>query len=104
MCIRDRSYTCLGDNLYQVKLILYRDCAAGGALFDNPACLGLYNEAGLLVNTIYTGAPVVTPIDVISPDPCLVIPPGLCIEKGVYTFNITLPSNEEAYDLSLIHI
>ena len=95
----EMSYTCLGDNLYQVKLILYRDCAAGGALFDNPACLGLYNEAGLLVNTIYTGAPVVTPIDVISPDPCLVIPPGLCIEKGVYTFNITLPSNEEAYDL-----
>ena len=25
----EMSYTCLGDNLYQVKLILYRDCAAG---------------------------------------------------------------------------
>ena len=31
------TYTCVGNNVYQIELIVYRDCNSTGAQLDNPA-------------------------------------------------------------------
>lgn len=90
--------TCIGDSTYEIKLILYRDCTSA-TLFDNPACIGIFDSDGELVEQINVNDPDITEIDIVSPDPCLEIPPDICVEQAIYTFEYTLPSTTEAYDI-----
>lgn len=89
--------TYLGGNNYEIKLILYRDCS--GYVFDDFACIGLYSESGSLYTTITLGSPDISDVDIASPDPCIIIPPDLCVEQGVYTGTYTLPNSTQAWDL-----
>jgi hypothetical protein len=38
------TYTCLGNNQYEVKLSVYRDCFNGVPPFDDPASLGVFTS------------------------------------------------------------
>lgn len=101
-------YECLGDDRYHVILKVYRDCAAGGAEFDsyNPGSPGsitgtvsIYlGNSGNEFKRILLPSPSVTRLD---PDvsACLEVPPGVCVEEGIYTFNVTLPKSPESYFL-----
>lgn len=91
-------YTCVGDNTYEVTLVLYRDCTSATE-FDNPAYLGIYNSAGDLVDNIAMYSPTTTSIPIEVDNPCLEVPPGLCIEQGIYTVTIELPDDDDTYDL-----
>lgn len=91
-------YTCTGTNTYQVTMILYRDCTSFTG-FDNPAYLGVYDEEGDLVENIAMFSPDITGIPIEVDNPCLVVPPGLCIEQGIYTTEIELPDNLQTYTL-----
>ena len=44
------TYTCRGNGTYDFEMRIYRDCASGGAVFDNPASVTIYRE----VNGQYT--------------------------------------------------
>lgn len=94
------SYTQVNDSVYVVRLKIYRDCAGGGAGFDNPAYLFLYDDAGTYLGFRQLNSPVITSIPVVSDDPCLSIPPGLCVEEGIYQDTVLLPPLPGGYALT----
>jgi len=92
-------YDCLGNNDYRVTLKLYRDCNGGGANYDDPASIGVFNSSGglvveLLVN--FPGSHLVT----YTPNPCLIPPGNVCVEEAIYETVINLPPVPGGYDLS----
>ncbi len=100
------TYTCLGNDTYRFTMKIYRDCAGGGAQFDSapnsnslPGTVTVFH--GTSIYTIITlQAPVVTSIQPEISNPCLVVPPGICVEEGVYTFTLTLPKSNQSYTVS----
>ncbi len=112
------TYECLGeaDNgevRYRVKFYLYRDCGpATGAEFDNvPNVDGqilqftytIFRDGEIFRGTSSTIGQedlIVDPISLNFNNPCLEIPPNLCVERGVYTTEITLPRSTESYTIS----
>ncbi|UPT68496.1 MAG: hypothetical protein M0D57_07660 [Sphingobacteriales bacterium JAD_PAG50586_3] len=101
-------YECLGNNEYRVILKLYRDCFNGVPDFDNPAPIGIYTSSGILVDMnpniagpqpLYMFDPVVTNLPPVIANPCLVAPPNICVEEGVYEAIVTLPPINGGYTL-----
>jgi gliding motility-associated-like protein len=97
----DVSYTCQGNNDYEVTIRIYRDCAGGGAQFDPSAVLSIYDINNNLIQTVLVPKGPTIPI---SPnptgDPCLVVPPNLCSEYADYVTTINLPPLMGGYVLS----
>lgn len=96
------TYECLGGGKYRFLMKMYRDCAGGGANFDNAAPFSIYKgDAPHPLTTIIRGPSMIRSID--PPDnPCLQVPPGVCVEEGIYVFEYTFadwPSNE-SYTIS----
>ncbi|HYV93752.1 MAG TPA: PKD domain-containing protein [Chitinophagales bacterium] len=94
-------YTCLGNNDYQVTLKIYRDCSnAQAAQYDDPAFVTIYNATGLLVQTFNVFFPGATSVQPDLSNPCLMVPPNICVEQGVYQFTANLPPTPGGYDIS----
>ncbi len=96
------TYRFISGTTYEVKLTLYRNCnsaspfdGTGGVV--SAAYLGVF-QGTTLVNTFGLVNPVITPI-ALPYDTACPLNYGLCIEKGVYTENITLPSANIKYNL-----
>jgi hypothetical protein len=94
------TYTCVGNNQYQVKLRIYRDCFSGGAQFDNTVNFSVYNLAGTLVTnpTVSKGPTVSVPAG--TGNPCLTTPPNICTEYADYVTTLTLPPVVGGYTIS----
>ena len=100
------TYECLGvDTIngtvtFEFTMKIYRDCYGGGAGFDPDPRIGVYYRApsgqwthipmpsGQYLNA--TG-PMIRRLDPSSDNPCVIIPPNVCVEEGTYTFTRTLP-------------
>jgi gliding motility-associated-like protein len=99
------SYECLGGGNYRFTLHLYRDCAGSGALFDGapgapfPATVSIYRGTSGPPTNLSLGAPAVKFVDPEISNPCLIVPPGVCVEEGVYTFNVNLPVSAQSYHI-----
>ncbi|MCS6935436.1 MAG: PKD domain-containing protein [Chitinophagales bacterium] len=100
------SYRYISGTTYEVNLIIYRDCNSttpfDGAPGAQPAqaSVGLFLEnTNTLVQTFGFVNPVITTIQPPSDNPCLSNTSGACVEQGVYTMNITLPSATTGYTL-----
>lgn len=92
-------YECLGGDLYRVTMKLFRDCNSGGAEFDEPASFSIFNESNYLVMTKSVYIYSVEDIDPDLSSPCLIFPPDICVQEGIYKFNVQLPSNTQAYKI-----
>ncbi len=93
------NYTCINDSTYRIDLVIYRDCAGFGAGFDNPAYIFVYDAAGTYLTFFTLVAPSITLLPVTSDNPCLSIPPGICVERGRYTGLFNLPPIPGGYKL-----
>ncbi len=89
-------YQCLGEGRYNIIMKVYRDCREQlmAAPFDGEG----FNDVGAYI-AIYRGSSLVQNIRVPlqnkrfidAPDyPCLIPPDNLCVEEGVYQFEIEL--------------
>ncbi len=95
----DLSYSYLGSNKYRIQLQIFRDCNDPRD-FDNPASITVYESNGkLIVNRLVrlssrnkTGANL--------PNPCLIPPPGVCVETGIYIDTVLLPNSIYGYDIA----
>ncbi|CAA6828989.1 MAG: Unknown protein [uncultured Aureispira sp.] len=104
----DISYECLGPSpttgilQYRITLHVYRDPTGQNAAgFDNPAYVGIYAGASTTVyRVISLRNPVVTNIPIVFTDPCLVTPPNIRVEEGVYEDIVELPFNPDGYTIS----
>ena len=99
------TYQCVGDDMYVFTLTVYRDCASGGAQFDSfgnsniRGTVSIYNGSNLLRN-IRLDAPIIESIPPTINNPCLEVPPNLCVERGIYTFEEFLPISSESYTIT----
>lgn len=94
----EMSYDCLGNNNYRITLKIYRDCINGAVGFDDPAAIGIYNGP-ILVQSLD-----ITPEDslLIPPavaNPCLAIPPNVCVKECRYVFDVNLPPINGGYTI-----
>jgi gliding motility-associated-like protein len=95
-------YTYLGDNIYEFHLIIYRDCGptnTNGTDFDFIAPIGVYSPSGVfnVSTTVQLFNSDIEEIDLQSSSACAVLPPEICLERGEYTFELTLPPSAEGY-------
>jgi len=91
-------YSCLGSNQYKIQLKIYRDCFSGGAPFDNPGTLYIFLSNGQIYKQV-NAVPNITNIPANVSNPCMVSPPNVCVEEGVYNFIVTLPPTTGGYNL-----
>jgi gliding motility-associated-like protein len=93
-------YESLGNNQYVFFLHLYRDCNASGPnvaqSFDNPANITVY-RGNQLVDTFRVALFQEVNIPPILNEPCVTPPSGICVNRGIYRFTLTLPPVPEGY-------
>ena len=91
----DVTYECLGNGRYKVTMFIYRDCRpqAQAAQLDGDASIAIYlgGSSYRLVSAFQVN---LANRDFIDPPeyPCLILPPGLCVERGLYEFEIDFNS------------
>jgi len=97
------TYRCLGNNSYEITLTVYRDCYNGIPNFDNPAPIGIYEKEGdnILINTLLVPYNAFSndTLPIILNNPCLTVPPDVCVHKATYRTITTLPFNPNGYIL-----
>ncbi len=97
----DISYTCLGNNSYEITLRVYRDCGGSGAGFDANAVMSIYDINNNLIQTLQAPkGPTVAVAANPTNDPCIVTPPNLCTEYADYITQVTLPPLAGGYVIS----
>jgi gliding motility-associated-like protein len=94
------TYTCLGNNRYQVLLTVYRDCYYGRPKFDDPAYIAIYSNDNILLDTIIIPFRDSIKLDPKLSDTCLVIPPDVCVSTTTYMDTVTLPFRPGGYILA----
>lgn len=96
----EMSYACLGDNQYQITLKVFRDCYNGQAPFDNPTTVTIYYTAtAQLYTTVNISFPGSDTLNNNPGNPCLIVPPGICVEEADFVATITLPPVAGGYTL-----
>ncbi len=113
-------YEHLGNDLYEVSLHLYKDCGlyyqdGNDSTLFTPAQFPPIFQTGnppsaiyarlFIYSNSYNDSIYFTSIDTIdipvnNPNPCLQVTEDLCIKRGVYKVQITLPSIPGGYHLS----
>ncbi|MGB0177775.1 MAG: hypothetical protein ACPF9D_11460, partial [Owenweeksia sp.] len=96
----DISYECLGNNNYQVRLRVYRDCANNGAAFDEFANIAIYDENNNLIRLLSISGRGRTTVPDSTGNPCVIPPPGLCTEYLDYIDTVILPPRQGGYVLT----
>ncbi|MEM1120121.1 MAG: gliding motility-associated C-terminal domain-containing protein [Bacteroidota bacterium] len=93
----EMNYRCLGNDQYQVSLTVYRDCFLGEAPLDDTAYVAVFDATNKLVQTL----PILLgQIDtIVQNDPCLIIPPNICVETTTYVDTVTLSIRTGGYRL-----
>ncbi len=102
----DVQYECLsidtinGTSTYLITFSMYRDAAAANAAgFDNDATFGVFvgNESSGSFFRGVNNIPVqdISRITEVGSNPCIIVPPGVRVEKGIYRFELTLPILED---------
>ena len=93
-----------GQLLYRFTMKVYRDCQGGGQNFDSlpgaePGTVTIYQENNPtpFIPTVILPQPVVTSIPADAGNPCVVVPPNVCVQEGIYTFELSLPEINESY-------
>jgi len=92
-------YDCLGGTQYKITLKIYRDCNSTSG-YDDPLPMTVFN--GLGNNIFEFTIPIPTPLllNVVFNNPCVSIPPGICVEEAIYSKTVTLPASATGYTLT----
>ncbi len=98
------TYTCLGNNQYEIRLTIFRDCYNGNpqAWFDDPASIGIFNAQSQLVQELLIPWDEMLN-DTLNPmlsDECFVVPPDVCVHTTTYSAIVTLPPLPGGYILA----
>lgn len=98
----DLHYEYLGNNLYQVTLKVYRDCATSSTNFDDPASIGVYNSSGTLVMNIEVllSDAIITDLPIETNSICVSPPSGLCVKEAIFSETVELPPIPGGYTLA----
>lgn len=84
------TYSCLGDNKYEVKLTVFRDCYNGVPYFDDTVSIGIFNFKNELIYDLRIPRMNDDTIHQTLVGTCLAIPPNVCVHTSIYTDTIEL--------------
>ncbi|MEM6964192.1 MAG: T9SS type B sorting domain-containing protein [Bacteroidota bacterium] len=107
----EMNYRCLGNDQYEIKLTVFRDCDTGIPDFDNPASIGIFaydviTDSYFLDTMVGQFGQLLIPKmndDTLNPflnDLCLVVPPNVCVNTSTYTDTVSLPFRVGGYTLA----
>lgn len=98
------TYECLDNGLYEFTLKMYRDCSDPTAgPFDFGAPVSFYKGSDQFpIETIYVSPDVISDLEPEINDPCVIIPPGVCVQEAIYTwqYQFTDWPSTETYTVS----
>jgi hypothetical protein len=86
-----------GNNKYNVRLLVYRDCYNGVPPFDDPAYLAVYTGQNQLFNSFQVFYNFVDTLSVNTQSLCNLTPSGICFNVARYETQIVLPYNADGY-------
>lgn len=95
------TYKCLGNDQYEITLIVYRDCYTGVPWFDTPASIGVFDSNWSLKQELsipWDPASNDT-LPIVLSDPCLTVPPDVCAHGTTYKAIVNLPKIPGGYSL-----
>lgn len=94
------SYTCLGDDNYEISLEIFRDCnCVNCAPFDDPANIFIFDANGATLQNINIFSPQINNVPLNTDGLCLENVPDVCVERGLYQTDVTLPSIPGGYQI-----
>ncbi|MCH2022506.1 MAG: gliding motility-associated C-terminal domain-containing protein [Saprospiraceae bacterium] len=96
----EMNYRCLGNDLYEISLVVFRDCDTGIPWFDDPASIGVFDPITndtLFEQRISLDNAINDTLDIYLPDTCLIVPSTACIHTTTYIDTITLPFRTSGY-------
>ncbi len=107
----DMTYRCLGNNVYEIKLTMRRDCFQGAAdaQFDDPASIGIYDGTTHRLLTDLIGYPDGELLINFNADDtlneflvsdCSVVSGDVCVHTTMYLKTIILPYRATGYTLA----
>lgn len=86
----------ISGNDYRVTLKLFRDCANGGAPFDNSVTITVRDNATNSQVTSFSMS-LKTSTNLSLGDDCFSPPSSVCMQEGIYTQTVTLANNPNGY-------
>ncbi|MDW8394491.1 MAG: PKD domain-containing protein, partial [Chitinophagales bacterium] len=95
----EMSYECLGNNNYLITLKVYRDCYLGQAPFDNPTYVFIYDGNGTQYTYLSIPFPGSDTLPNNANNPCIIVPPNICVEEAVFQWQVNLPANGTGYKM-----
>jgi hypothetical protein len=105
----DLRYKCLGNNLYEIRLTLRRDCFLGdpAAAFDDPASIGFFDgQTNQLLQFIGANGQLFMPFrsdDTLNQEfisDCTISGMDVCVQQTTYVDTIQLPFLATGYQLA----
>lgn len=96
----EMNYKYLGNDKYEIRLTMYRDCYVGVPPFDNPAVVGIFDQNFTFIDSIWMNF---LGLDTLPPeinDPCVIPPTDFCYEVTTYIDTVTLPPIPGGYIIS----
>ncbi len=91
------TYRCLGNNDYEIRMIIYRDGKSTGAPFDPTAVITIYNSSNIVVRNRYVPLLSVSNLPLIAPNNCTSLPNNVATERGLYIDTVNLPPTAGGY-------
>jgi gliding motility-associated-like protein len=89
---------------FKITFTMYRDSRNNGADFDAAADFGVYRGGGNSWNFVRSISGIspqsIIDIPIESANPCVITPVNLGVQRGIYSFSITLPIISETYMIS----
>lgn len=94
------TYRHIANQLYEIKLILYRDCNSATPFDGAPgatvnAVVGIFEKGGPMYTTIELTNPQISLVRIY--ESACISQPNFCMEQGVYTTTFNLPNPAKAY-------
>ncbi len=103
----DMFFKCLGNDFYEVELIIRRDCINGAdnAQFDDPAFVGIFDFQGVHLSWLGSIGNIRLPlvsVDTIYPNiaTCADVGNDVCVTEGRYVGKVYLPFRAKGYVLA----
>ena len=105
----DLTYRCLGNNMYEIRLTVRRDCFNGApnAQFDDPASIGFYHaQTNQLLPFVGQNGQILlnfNPDDTLNQEfisDCTIAGNDVCVHQTTYVDTVTLPFLEGGYVLA----
>lgn len=93
-------YHYIGNNQYEITLVVYRDCINGQAPYDENAALGIFDSQGNLVQNVMVPINDSSYVPNAINTPCLTPPLDICDQVAHYYTTLTLPPIAGGYTIA----